>query len=306
MSFDEYGNRLIIIVSILEGICSIFAIVVSENKILVGSIAILVFIIVLLAILLYLEELYIRFIGYLLENKYHRFELLPAMRMYLRTKKMRNKIRYNSINVTYNIKHKCSSESRLLGDLDIIYELDVKNEKIPNTFYFITGNDYSNMPPKFLYKYGNMQEYSEATVEEVNCAEYKRNAIRSFNIELSGNKIPKTGNFIMKMKISYQNSFDFEKIPLDTIICLPQIYGDDIPLMEYTINIIDFPREETYYLFSYLIKRDKFGYERTVIENRHDDIRRTFNVTLHPNDIVGEKAYYFKVGTKDRDVEPRN
>lgn len=306
MSFDEYGNRVVVIVGIIEAICSIFAIVVAENKVFVSCLAILVFIIVMLIICLYSKELYIRFIEYLFENEHHRFELLPAMRMYLRTKNIRNKVKYNSISVTYNIKHKKSCESNLLGDLNIIYKLNIKNEKLPKTYYFITGNDYSNEPPTFKYKYGNMQEYSEAAIAEVNCAEYKRNAIRPFKIDLDDNKIAKKGDFVMEMLISYHNSFEFEHIPMDTIICLPKIFGDDIPSLKYTINIIDFPQEEKYYLFSYLIKRDGFRYERTVIDNEHDIGRRTFNVSLRPNNVVGEKAYYFRLGTKDRDVEHRN
>lgn len=303
MISDDWVGKVLIVIQIIEGMIGIYAFAVAENKVLIGCIFLLVFLIISLLFILYSREMYIRFIEFLFENEHHKFELLPEMRMYLNTKKIANKVKYNSVSVTYDIKHKKSEKSQLLGDLDIIYNLDIKNEKVPRTFYFLTGNDYSNKPPKLLYKYGKMQDYNEVSADKVNCAKYKRTAIREFKIEFDKSLIENKGNFKLEMKISYEESFEFEHISMDTIICLPKIFGDDIPSMKYTINIIDFPPKETYHLFSYIIAREGFCYLRKNIGHEADADRRRFVITFQPNDVKGEQAYYFRLGRKDFDEE---
>ena len=303
MNFNDYIGKVLTILQVVECVIGIYVVVVSENKVLVGGLVILGFIVVTLLYVLYSKELYIRFIEYLFENEHHKFELLPEMRMYLHIKKIENKVKYNSIDITYDIKHKKSDKSRLLGDVDITYKLDIKNENLPQSYSFITGNDYSNKPPILLYKYGTMEKHTSISADKVNCAIYKRNAIRHFEFEFDKNEITGQDNLEVEMKISYEDSFEFEHVPMDTIICLPKIFGNSIPKIKYTINLIDFPEEDTYYMFSYIVRRKNLEYVRNTIQNTNDSNRRTFVVELSPNKVIGEKAYYFRLGTINRDEE---
>lgn len=298
------GNilRFLQIADILTGI---ICMITFDNKFNIIFVIILLFIIISLLIILYSKEKYIRFVDFLFDNEKHNFNLLPKMRMYLNKEKICNKINVKLVEITYDIKHKQSTQSSLLGDVDILYKIEIENKSIPNTYYFITGNDYSNKAPEIYYKYGSMTKYSRISPEEKNCALYYKNVVRKFNFYLDENYITNANSFNIEIKVHYENSFEFEHNYLDTIICLPKIFGDSVEKMKYIINLHGFPSKNDFYFFTYSICGNKLKYNINDIPNRCDKMNESFIVEFNPKSTRDEKAYYFRIGIHDTDKESK-
>lgn len=294
--------RIFQIVNILIGIiCTIT----FDNNFTIISFVILFFIIISLLITLYSKERYIKFVDFLFDNEKHNFNLLPKMRMYLNNKKKFNKLDIRQVKVRYEIKHKQSTESSLLGDVDILYKIEIKNKAIPNTYFFITGNDYSNKVPRILYKYGTMDSYSEISPEEKSCAIYYKNVVRDICFNIDKKYITQSGNLKIELKVCYENSFEFEHNYMDTIICLPKIFGDNVENMKYDICLQGFPNDIDFYFFTYIICANKLKFGINNIPNVCNEKNKHFSVEFSPKSTRKEQAYYFRIGIHDTDKESR-
>ncbi len=298
----ENTLRMLQIINLLMGILGTMT---FDNKWIIIFTVLFIFIIISLITELYLKERYIRFVEFLFENTKHNFILLPKMRMYLRKEKMRNKLKICSMEVKYNVKHKESTESSLLGDAEIIYNLKVYNKSIPKSYKLIIGNDYSDKMPQFYYKYGDIEDYLKGSPEEKNCAPYYKNVVRELGFTLEKNHITQSEWLEISFKLFYENSFEFEHNYFDTIICLPKIYGDSIEYMKYDINLDGFPNDIDFYFFTYSIFADKLNFVINDIPNKCVEKNKSFSVEFNPNSTKDEKAYYFRLGTLDTDKENR-
>lgn len=293
------------ILQIINLLMGILGVITFNNKWIIIFIVLFIFIIISLITELYLKERYIRFVEFLFENKKHNFNLLPKMRMYLRKEKMCNKLDVYSLEVTYNVKHKKSSESSLLGDAEIIYNLRAYNKSLPDSYKLIIGNDYSNKMPHFFYKYGDIKDYMKCSPEEKNCSLYYKNVVRELSFKLDKSHITQSKFLDISFKLYYENSFEFEHNNFDTIICLPKIYGDSINCMKYVINLEGFPNDINFYFFTYSICGDKLNFFINDIANECLEKNKSFSVEFSPNSTKDEKAYYFRIGTLDTDKENR-
>lgn len=290
------------IIDILIGIICIIS---FDNKISIILVSILLFIIISLIALLYSKEKYIRFVDFLFDNEKHNFNLLPKMRMYLNKEKIYNRVKVKSVDVTYNITHTESEKSNSMGNAEILYTIAIENKSIPKEYYFITGNDYSDEVPQIFYKYGIMDEYSTVSPEERNCAFYYRNVVRKVNFNLDKKLIPQKDTLEIKIKVCYKNSFEFEHNYLDTIICLPRIFGDYVKQMRYTINLYKFQNDIAFHFFTYSILGNKLKYSISVIPNTCTKDNESYSVEFYPESTLDEKAYYFRIGNCDTDKESR-
>lgn len=248
---------------------------------------------------------YVHFIEYLMYNEKHKFVLLPKIKMYVHSKKIVNKIHIKSLSVVYNIKKSNSTDNGsdiCLGDMEIIYKLTVENKNIPNEFHFVSGNDYSTLAPSVTFSYGNNNHYLKMLENHEQIAPYWRGSLKHYSFGIENNFLPQTGDFDITIKVSCKEAFTFSEVPRDTIICLPEVFSNNIDKINYEFNLIDFEKEK-FYCDAYKIFSNKGDFTTQLINCEKLDAKNTFVSTLNPNEIKGEKAYYFRLGTAQNDIE---
>lgn len=310
MNSSNLLDLVLKICQLLNIIIGIICFLVVSNKVYAIFFVLMVSTLILLIYNIVRLKHFICFVEFLFENDIHNFELLPKMRLYLHYKKIKNNIDILDLDISYNIFVKSKEqEKNLLGNLEIIYKINMSEEKIPKTFHMITGNDFSEKPPKLWIKYGNMNDFAAISYRDRNCAWYNKTSIRDFHFNISENKIVRKGNFILEIKILYDESpsFDFSSNNMETIICLPKIFSDSVKKITYYINLIGFDNKLNFNVFPYVIKSNKKDFEINsiaTISNGDRDINK-FIINLYPNEIKWEKAYYFKIGLNEHDSENR-
>lgn len=150
-----------------------------------------------------------------------------------------------------------------------------------------------------------MTKYSRISPEKKNCAIYYKNVVGKFNFYLDENYITNANSFNIEIKVHYANSFEYELNYLDTIICLPKIFGDSAEKMQYIINLHGFPSKNDFYFFTYSICGNKLKYNINDIPNMYDKKNESFIVEYNPKSTRDEKAFYFTIGIHDTDKESK-
>lgn len=247
---------------------------------------------------------YIKFIEYLTHNQDHNFISLPKIRMYLHSEKIANKIRINRLIITYDIKYNDSDKSKCLGDMIITYDMEIENKNIPDTFNFIYGNDYSNSPQIVTYRYGSSRDYLNMQEHRESIAPYWRGSLKHYDFGIERQLLSQSGDQRISIQVKCKKAFEFMTIPRDTIVCLPDVFSKDIQKMEYHINLVGFEGE--FYCDAYRITGKGLKYRRDNIGCEKSENSLSFSKELFPNDIKGEKAFYFRVGKNPIDMEVTN
>lgn len=252
---------------------------------------------------------YVKFIEYLMNNDKHNFILLPKIKMYIHRNKIINKIKIKQLDVTYNITRHSNNPDKndglLLGDMVINYEMLIENKCIPSEFNFVSGNDYSNLSPELKYRYGSRSDYQDMDDNSELIAPYWRGSLKHYSFGIEKHYLPQEGDLKIEIKVSCENAFVFNTIPRDTIICLPEVFSDDIDFIYYSINLFDF-EEINYYCDAYQINVEKGEFATHKIGCEKKDGENSFTSKLYPNNLTGEKAYYFRLGTDRTDKEISN
>lgn len=248
---------------------------------------------------------YVRFVEGLIDNKYHNFLLLPKLRMYLHKNKINNKVEIEDMKVTYIIYPSAntttSREDELLGDGSVEYEIRIRNRNLPNTFYFIAGNDYSDEEPQIFYKIGNNGIRSRLEVKSERIAPYWRGRIKSGKIALDKTRLSQEHTISIYIEVRCNRLFEFKKLGRDTIICLPKLFSDDIDRIEYMIDVSKFNGTKFYCN----AKRIYMNKEYRVDEINCEEGNGIFKTNIEPKEVKGESAYYFRIGLDEIDPEER-
>lgn len=305
----EYRVALIaLILQFIELAVGIFGIINSLTIISIITILLsflTTIIIIILGYKLYSVILYVNFLEYLMHNNEHDFVLLPKIRMYLNSRKINNKIKIKCIDITYDITPNTDNPDEILGDMKITYLIKIENKSVPEQFDFVYGNDYSVFSPKVKYCYGIRQEYQTMSKNHnMSIAPYWRGALKHYSFALEKQYLPQDGDIEIKIEVECDKSFAFKKVPRDTIICMPMVFSKDIDKINHTINVRNFG-EIKFYSDAYQISKNGLHYQRKAINctRQHNQDNYSFASILYPNRIRGEKAYYFKIGTSESDVE---
>ncbi len=302
MKRDQLFNYIALVCQIIACITGIWQ-AIRLDHLLLMVLFLFPVIICIIFFLKYKEEIeYMHFVEYLFDNETHRFILLPKIRMYIHSRMIENKYKIDEMSVTYNISRNMGKTSEeLIGDLEIIYKLKIK-EKKNGRFDFVSGNDFSDCISA-KYKYGTMREYMNMDLSEKRVPPYWRGYLGHYPIYIEGKNIPVDGPLEIEFKIIAPESFDFGKRERETIICLPLAFSKRIEILKYHINIDGF--DDVFYSNAYLISKYEGNYRSSSIGDIERD-NNSFEYVLYPDTVNGEKAYYFKIGTSEKDTEKPN
>ena len=252
---------------------------------------------------------YVKFIEYLMNNDKHNFVLLPKIKMYIHRNKIINKMKIKKLDVTYNItRHSINPDQNddlLLGDMVIKYEMLIENKCIPNEFNFVSGNDYSNLSPELRYRYGSRPDFQDMGDNCELVAPYWRGSLKRYSFRLERQFLSQEGDLIIEIEVSCKKAFVFDTIPRDTIICLPEVFSNNIDSINYYINLIDF-EGINFYCDAYQINAEKGEFTTQKIGCKKQKGKNSFESYFYPNKLKGEKAYYLRVGTNRIDREISN
>lgn len=271
---------------------------------------ILICVFVVLVLIFERERKYIKFVEFLFDNGIHNFNLLPRQRMFLHQHKICNKVNIEKLEITYLIDGKRYQETNddLCGDVVITYDYTIKEIK-GNEYKFITGNDYSKKVPRIKISYGNQNAMTEVVPHRRNCPVYLNNVIRDLSWEFDQRFLPQKGSWEMKIVLEYEKAFDFQRMPMDTIICLPQIFGGKVGELHYHIKIFNMNKNMDFHCNLYKITNSKSKYVRTnqpvTIQKNSDEgeLHTEIEANIHLENLKKEQAYYFRLGTAETDEE---
>lgn len=245
---------------------------------------------------------YINFVEYLFNNNVHRFTLLPKFRIYIESKKKKNKLYITNLNVKYEIT-KNEDYIENVGDLQIDYTLKIKNKRLPKQYYMIFGNDYAEHKPIIEYSLCG-RPMTPAIFIEAKHSSYERGIINEAVIDLEYENLPKK-EIELKITQKYINSFNFSVTNTDTLILLPLLYGTKIDEIDYEINLKKFDDYPKLYCNAYKIGRNKKWGENYEIKDISIDLEGsdlTKKITLQKPQP--ESAYYFRIGINEEKMEP--
>lgn len=312
-------KKVIDILTIIDIILGVFIALPKihfQIQIIIGAIWLIIFL-----TLLYhysKDHEYINFIEYLCNNNRHRFNLLPRLRIFIHQHNILNRMNVENLDITYSIDGKAyrGSEEELYGDLNIKYKYIIKKSSNMKIFTWVYGNDYSFEAPKLKVKYGLLDENEkiqgddmEIAAEECSCPPYMKSVIRHANIEIKKN-IVQADKWGMEIELDYKKAFDFQNLKLDTIICLPMLFGEKIENINYHILLYNYDQTKEFYFFPYKIIKNKRTYEcpvqqyqKNVIKNQK--LHTRFDISLDLEKTKKEYAFYFRVGTSSRDIESK-
>ena len=243
---------------------------------------------------------YVSFIEFLMHNKRHCFVILPKIRMYIHSNNLTNKVKINLLRITYDVTKNSNNGS--LGDMTINYDLDIVNNNIPSEFHFVYGTDYSKCTPIVKYNYGHdsVEPYYIATKEnEEKVAPYWLGFLKHYKLGIDKNKITQNDVFKLRISLECNEAFDFS-IERDTIICLPDMFSNDIEKIEYQINLHGY--DEVFYCNAYRVSSDRKEFSIGEVTDKNKP-SYSFRQTFYPNTIKGEKAFFFRIGQSENDPE---
>lgn len=244
---------------------------------------------------------YIQFVEFLFDNRTHNFRLLPMERMYLHNRGMINQINISNAEVTYIITpSKDNIGDKLLGDEEIRYKFSIRNRKLPQTFKFIVGNDYSNEKMEVWYKLSENSEYTRIEEKTSERAPYWKGTLKCIDIALERNNLPQGEIVYLYIKVICKKAFELREIKRDTIICLPILFANNVERITYYIDAQGF-NEKMYFSAKRVHKEKRKYLIDTGSSCRKGDAM--FSVEIDPNEISGEQAYYFRIGTSEIDPE---
>lgn len=305
---ENVSEKTVTILAIIESFLGIF---IALNQLelpiqgILGCVWIFVFVVLLLS---YKKNYdYINFIEYLCNNNRHRFNLLPRFRIYMHQHKILNKIHVRSLDITYQIDGKKYQNEKepLYGDVTITYKYEIEKTST-SEFIWIYGNDYAEDPPLINVKYGSMKEYMQIGAEPCSCPPYMKSVVRCTKIEFLKDYKTEGKIWPMEIKVFYKKAFDFENLDLDTIICLPMLYGNKIDQMDYHIQLHNYSEAVKFYFFPYKIIKKGKGYDCPIQTYERKEGRHTqFDVKLGLEDVKKEYAFYFRLGTSPSDIEAK-
>lgn len=300
---NSNSEWLRIIIEIAEILVNIIGILVFKNSI---AIVFAILILVIFSFLLrrYIKQTqYIRFVEYLIRNDSHCFALLPKTRMYLQIVG-RNNIKIEKMSVKYTITPSDGNiDNTIMGDMLIEYSIQILNKNLPNKFQFIYANDFSNKNIGIEYKYSDAFDYQILNSNTEQLAPYWRGAVRIYDIGFEKNKLTQSKHIELKIKVSCDKSFDFSNLARDTIVFLPLSFGNEINDVDYTIDASQF-KNKRFYCDAWRICSKNMEYSRSSIECERRN--NCFASTFSPASVLGEQAYYFRIGLGEIDVEYRN
>ena len=308
----EFKVSLIaLIVQIIELIICLWGLISDYNLIFFLFLCLLVFssvVFCVIGIRHYNLLQYVYFIEYLMHNEKHKFVLLPKIKMYLHSQKINNQLKIKEININYDVEyHKPDNPNEvdnLLGDMTIEYKLIIENKNIPDEFNFIYGNDYSKLKQEVSYCYGTNHNYLAMPEKPEQVAPYWRGSLKFYKFGIDRRILPQEGDFEINIIIKCNKAFVFKGLPRDTIICLPEIFSRDIQTINYKLKFSGYG-EEIFYCDAYKICKTSGKFD-TIPINYKKIGKNLFEASMYPNDIKGEKAYYFRVGLSETDLELTN
>ena len=251
---------------------------------------------------------YISFVEYACHNNNLRFYLLPRIRIYLHQFKICNKVKIKELNITYLINGKMYQETPepLCGDVTKIFQYTIEEIKEDITYTFVFWDDISNTPPIMQIKYGNQKVYIDVPVSKYGTPVYSKSVIRSQSFEIDSSLLPKKGEWTMEIRVKYQKAFNFNKIKMDTIICLPMLFGYKVGKMKYEIKLEDYIEIPEFYCYLYKISKGKKCYETVNkgCEKKKDNLGNIkFEAPILLDNLKKEQAFYFRIGTSHIDEE---
>ena len=298
-----------LIVQVMEFIFGVIGVINSINVLSIIFLCLIVGTTVVLIVLgyrLYSKVMYINFLEYLMHNDNHSFVLLPKIRMYLHSRKINNNIKIKKLNVTYDFEKNIEKPEEAIGDMTIIYSMEIENKNIPEQFDFVHGNDFSNISPRVKYSYGTKSDLQTmADNQNIRIAPYWRGALKHYNFAFEKQYLPQEGDIKIEIKVECEKAVDFMKVPRDTIICLPLAFSKFIDTINFTINVGGFG-ETKFFCDAYQISKINSKFSRKSINcasRKTSNNTYSFDSNVYPNIIKGEKAFYFRLGFCETDKE---
>lgn len=244
---------------------------------------------------------YIHFVENLFYNQYQTFDLIPRIRIYLHKNNIKNDIHILKLNITCIVNGaQNENEDFLFADSKVIFEYEISQDTVPNTYEFITGNDFTQSPQSIKFSYGNKNEQDVMLTENAIQSE-SSNPVRHISLKIEKqNVIFNNKTWKMKLEIDHIRVFDFRKIKTDTIICIPKVFGEDIDKINYTIKIVNFETNNKFYcnLHKCFLKDNEYVVTAQDVHTISKDSKTTnevFNATILPDSGDKEQAYYFKL-----------
>lgn len=306
---EKVGQKIVNIISVVASLCTIFtclsgmAISVTLKRPWYFILLSVTLILVMLCSVFIIRKIrYINFIEFLFCNKTHRFTLLPKFRIHIEKQHKKNKVHLNSMKIKYNIT-KSDDIAGNVGNLEIQYELQIKNKNLPRQYYLVFGNDYAQKKPDIIYSIGQGPEAPVFFNEEKH-APYERGLVNDATINLSPENLPKRKNISLKITYRYENSFNFDETPTDTLIFLPALYGRKIEHIEYTISLSGFDAYHELFCNANEISANhpfRGNYEIKTINDQYL-VNKDLLKTIEINNVKDESAYYFSIGVSEDEM----
>lgn len=265
---------------------------------------ILIFIVIILLIALIIicnlfikKNRYIKFTEFLFENDIHRFTLLPKLRMFIESKKLKNELHLLSLDITCNIKRNENFADEEIADLHTMYTLEIENRNLPKVFNFVFGNDYALGKPSILYSIDNGSK-AQPLFNQKKQPTYVRGSIGHTTIKFNKENLPKR-KFKLEIFITYKESFNFSESKTDTLILLPILYGKKIDKISWNVNFIGFDKIPKFYLSSNSISRIKKSYSISSAGSETKNEKYSKRIEFEDINTKKECAYYARIGVEE-------
>ena len=251
---------------------------------------------------LYVEnDIYLQFIEYLFNNENNPFILMPRISLYMRQKKIQNKIHVEKMEVIYNIDAEEYRESKnpLKADVTQVFRLTIRNKSLPKAYNLCIGNAEVKTPPNIRIKYGMQKRYNKINEMKNNRDEFDTAFVRYYRWNLNPAYIPNQNTLPLILKLRYKGSFDFSKKDPHIVIFYPKAYANRIDNVKYTFNFKNFPDGTVFSIKGNIIERQNNEYKTTEMVDVEVDEALKKVIRFVPIKRRCQSAYYFQLKTMD-------
>ena len=234
---ESFGSVILMIINIIASLIAVF-----QNY--TWLLAISVVFLIIITIYWYKKYKkradFIKFIEFLFYNTKHPFNLLPKICLAIDYINKYNKLSLSDMSVKFTYDMRNSSFDKFPNEpieytTKIEYYLKAKNKKLPDKFYYYTGNTYGE---QIVNIWKQQAEQGEDKYEKVSVEEAKggKLCVQSCSWKLEEDKKPRNSSvFPISFYVEY---IEKTKNYTDTIIFYPKQFAKDIEELEISFEFL--------------------------------------------------------------------